>query len=65
MRGAKPIHEDLPFGHVKHVVLIILTWGLWTPVWLIRWQMHKTDRVREALYELALEVAELRRERTA
>ena len=47
------VHHDKAFGHGKHIVLMILTFGLWMPIWLARWQMHKTDRVREALADLA------------
>ena len=48
-----PVHHDKSFSHTLHIVLIFLTFGLWFPVWLARWQMHKTDRVREAIADLA------------
>ena len=47
------IHHDKPFEHGKHIVLIFITLGVWFPVWLARWQMHKIDRVREAVADLA------------
>ena len=47
------VHHDKSFSHPLHIVLIFLTLGLWFPVWLARWQMHKTDRVREAISENA------------
>ena len=46
------VHHDKSFSHPLHIVLIFLTLGLWFPVWLARWQMHKTDRVREAIADL-------------
>ena len=46
------IHHDKSFGHALHIVLMIVTLGVWIPVWLARWQMHKTDRVREALTDI-------------
>jgi cytochrome oxidase assembly protein ShyY1 len=47
------VHHDKPFGHSVHIFLMILTLGVWIPVWLARWQMHKTDRVREAIADVA------------
>ncbi len=32
---------------------MVLTLGAWTPIWLTRWNMHKVDRTREAVYEIA------------
>ena len=37
----------------RHIVLIFITLGVWFPVWLARWQMHKIDRLREAVADLA------------
>ena len=45
-------HQDSQFGHGIHIAAILLTFGVWTPVWLARWTMHKVDRNREAIYEL-------------
>ena len=47
------VHHDKSFGHTMHIVLMFLTLGIWFPVWLARWQMHKTDRVREAIADVA------------
>ncbi len=53
------LHHDQSFGHFPHFVATILSFGLWLPVWLARWQMHRTDRVREAVWELSQQVARL------
>ena len=59
------VHHDKSFSHPLHIVLIFLTLGLWFPVWLARWQMHKTDRVREAIADLdrQLEIGLLKSQR--
>ena len=49
----KEIHDDKSFSHTIHIVLMLLTFGAWVPVWLTRWQMHKTDRLREAIRDIA------------
>ena len=53
------IHQDRPFGHGKHIVLMIVTFGLWSPIWLTRWTMHKIDRVREAQDNLSRQIEKL------
>ena len=53
------IHQDRPFGHGKHIVLMIVTSGLWSPIWLTRWTQHKIDRVREAQDELTRQIDKL------
>ena len=45
-------HQDKDFNHSVHIIAIILTLGFWTPIWLTRWNMHKVDRTREAVYEI-------------
>ena len=45
-------HEDRQFSHGIHVIASIASLGVWLPVWLFRWTMHKIDRNREAIYEL-------------
>ena len=61
----KEIHDDKSFSHTVHIVLMLLTAGAWAPVWLTRWQMHKTDRVREAIADLdrQLEIGLLKSQR--
>ena len=46
-------HQDRRFGHGIHIVAMIFTFGFWFPIWIARWTMHKIDRNREALYEIA------------
>ena len=58
-----PMHQDKPFEHGIHIVLIIVTFGVWFPVWLSRWQMHKIDRVREAQDELARQIEKMAEKR--
>ena len=52
-------HEDRGFGHGVHIFAIIVTFGVWVPVWLARWTMHKVDRTREAVYDVSQRLAEL------
>ena len=49
-------HHDRQFSHGIHIVAMILTFGGWSPIWMMRWTMHKIDRTREAVYEVALRV---------
>ena len=47
-------HQDKPFSHGPHIIATVFTFGAWGGIWLWRWMMHKVDRNREALYEIAL-----------
>ena len=58
-----PMDQDRPFQHGMHIILMILTLGVWFPVWLSRWQMHKIDRVREAQDKLARQIEQMAEKR--
>ena len=45
-------HKDRQFSHGIHIIASVATLGVWAPVWLFRWTMHKIDRNREAIFEL-------------
>ncbi len=45
-------HQDKDFNHSVHIIAMVLSLGVWMPVWLTRWSMHKVDRTREAVYEI-------------
>ena len=45
-------HEDRQFNHGIHIITAVASFGIWVPVWLFRWTMHKIDRNREAIYDI-------------
>ena len=45
-------HEDRQFSHGIHIIAAVASFGIWVPVWLFRWTMHKIDRNREAIYDI-------------
>ena len=50
---AIPPHQDKSFGHGVHIFAMIVTFGVWFPIWIARWTMHKIDRNREAVFEIS------------
>lgn len=44
-------HLDKSFGHGIHIFAMVITFGGWAPIWMMRWTMHKIDRTREAVFE--------------
>ena len=52
-------HHDKEFGHSVHIIAMVLTFGFWAPVWMMRWTQHKIDRTREAVFELEQQIETL------
>ena len=46
-------HQDKSFSHGPHIIGTVLTFGGWAGIWIWRLTMHKIDRNREALFEIA------------
>ena len=46
-------HQDKSFGHGVHIFALVITFGVWFPIWIARWTMHKIDRNREAVFEIS------------
>ena len=46
-------HQDKPFSHAPHIIGTVLTFGGWAGIWFWRLTLHKIDRNREALFEIA------------
>ena len=58
-------HQDKPFSHGPHIIGTILTLGGWAGIWFWRLTLHKIDRNREALYEIALQLDQITSNRTS